>query len=109
MDNELHWLLYDLDETFNDTKYFINNLKNFNIKDNDIKGAKYRNEQNYVKLQKTLFYNKIFLRALEHKLNEFNSNDEYDEYDLYIRKYGPESDIDNYNTIIESRDNGDME
>jgi len=106
MDDELHRLLWDLEETFNDTKYFINNLKNFNIKDNDIKGAKHRNEQNYVKLKKTLLYNKIFLRALEHKLNESNSNDEYD---LYIRKYGPESDIDNYNTIIESRDNGDME
>ena len=50
-----------------------------------------------------------YTRALEHKLNEFNSNNENDEYDLYIRKYGPESDIDNYNTVIESRDNGDME
>ena len=46
-----------------------------------------------------------YTRALEHKLNEFNSNNNND---LYIRKYGPESDIDNYNTVIESKDNGDM-
>jgi hypothetical protein len=50
-----------------------------------------------------------YTRALDHKLNEFNSNNENDLYDLYVRKYGPESDIDNYNTVIESRDNGDME
>jgi len=84
MDNELHYILYDLEETFEDTKYFINNLKNFSIKDNDIKGAKHRNKENYGKLQKTLFYNKIFLRALDHKLEE------------------------SYKAIIESRDNGDM-
>jgi len=108
MDKELYWLLYYLEENFDDAKYFLNALKNFSIRDNDIKGAKYRNEESYYSLQKTLLFNKIFLRALDHKLNEFNSNND-DEYDLYIRKYGPESDIDNYNTAIESRDNGDME
>ena len=54
-----------------------------------------------------LYETMILLRALRDKLgNEYSNND--DEYDLYIRKYGPESDIDNYNTIIESKDNGDM-
>jgi hypothetical protein len=68
MDNELHWLLFDLEETFSDTKYYLNRLKNFSITDNDIKGAKHRNKINYIKFQKTLFYNKIFLRALRDKL-----------------------------------------
>jgi uncharacterized protein with HEPN domain len=50
-----------------------------------------------------------YTRSLDHKLNEFNSNNENDEYDLYIRKYGPESDIDSYDTVTHNRDNGDME
>lgn len=68
MDEELHRILYDLDENFEECQFYINQIKNFSIKDRDIKSAKHRNKLSFERLQKMLIYNKIFLRALRDRL-----------------------------------------
>jgi hypothetical protein len=68
MDKELHRILYDLEENFEECQFYINQIKNFHIKDRDIKGAKHRNKLSFERLQKMLIYKIIFLRALKNKL-----------------------------------------
>jgi septation ring formation regulator EzrA len=84
--------------------------------DNELTHIIHEIEECFDIIEKEIYYIKWLInqlstypRALDHELNEFNSNNENDEYDLYTRKYGPESDIDSYDTVTHNRDNGDME
>ena len=68
MDKELHRILYDLEDNFEECQFYINQIKNFYIKDRDIKGAIHNNKLSFERLQKMLIYKIIFLRALKGKL-----------------------------------------
>jgi hypothetical protein len=68
MVDELYRILYDLEDNFEECQFYINQIKNFYIKDGDIKGAKYRNKLSFERLQKMLIYQIILTRALKDKL-----------------------------------------
>jgi hypothetical protein len=68
MDDELYRMLYDLEDTYEECHFYINQIKNFSIKDRDVKGAKHRNKLSFERLQKMLIYQIIFTRALKDKL-----------------------------------------
>jgi hypothetical protein len=105
MDDELTHIIFEIEDCFDRIEKEIYHIKRY---DGGYRSYSFSFDylDHYIWLINQL---STYTRALDHKLNEFNSNNENDEYDLYIRKYGPESDIDNYNTVTHNRDNGDME
>jgi hypothetical protein len=68
MDDELQRMLYDLEDTFEECKFYINQIKQFNSKKIDIKTARYNNKLSFIRLNKVLIYQIIFIRALRDKL-----------------------------------------
>jgi hypothetical protein len=104
MDDELRHIIYEIEDCFDRIEKEIYHIKKYKVYSDFTFTLDFLMHYGWL-INQLLTYT----RALDHKLNEFNSNNENDLYDLYVRKYGPESDIDNYNTVIESRDNGDME
>jgi hypothetical protein len=68
MDDELQRMLYDLEDTFEECKFYINQIKQFNSKKIDIKTARHNNKLSFGRLNKVLIYQIIFTRALRDKL-----------------------------------------
>ena len=68
MNEELHRILYDLEENFEECQFYINQIKQFNSKKIDIKTAKFNNKLSFGRLNKVLIYQIIFTRALRDKL-----------------------------------------
>jgi hypothetical protein len=70
MDDELQRMLYDLEDTFEECQFYINQIKQFKSKKIDIKTTKFNNKLSFGRLNKVLIYQIIFTRALRDKLEK---------------------------------------
>jgi hypothetical protein len=68
MDNELRRMLVELEDAFNECKFYFDNVKNFNIKDKHANEAYFVIGQQYNNFQHLLYYKILILRALRDKL-----------------------------------------